>query len=206
MRERAAAFEMVTKGAAFLRRNAIAMLALFVALGSSSYALAGHGLVHPDGSLYGCVTKSSGALRLIRARASCRRDEVAVSWAQKGPPGDPGPSGPKGDPGPAGPPGNPGPPGAIGPPGPKGDPGTSANLSFYTVRATGIFRGSAIAYCRPGDVATGGGGIDEDNLGAAMAISLPNAPNETPNGWAIFGTQTSNDDTWAAVAVCAHES
>jgi hypothetical protein len=100
----------------YLRRNAIALLALFVALGGSSYALVGRPFVGAGGDLYACVTKPSGAVRLVRIGTRCRTRELSVTWNQMGRPGDSGPAGPKGDTGPTG---------DVGPPGPKGDPGTA---------------------------------------------------------------------------------
>jgi hypothetical protein len=197
---------MLTNVAVYLRRNVLAVLSLFVALGGSSYALTVRGLVGTDGKLYACVTKGSGGVRLVHDTTTCRRREMLVVWNQQGPSGPPGIRGPKGDPGSPGPNGDSGPPGPAGPPGPKGDPGNSATFTFYTVSDTGLYRGAAIAYCNPGDVATGGGGIDEDNVRGGLAISIPNVPSSTPNGWAVFGSPDSADDIWKAVAICAHPS
>ena len=77
----------------------------------------------PDGSgvFHGCYNKKSGQLRIIDSpSASCRHNEIAISWSQTGPPGI---QGLKGDPGAQGIPGLKGDPGAQGIQGLKGDPG-----------------------------------------------------------------------------------
>lgn len=193
----------------YVGRNAIAIVALFVALGGSSYALSSHGFVGADGSVHACVIKSSGAVRVVGAGAQCRNREVLLSWNEKGQAGSVGPAGPVGAAGPAGPSGAAGTRGATGAVGPKGDPGTSASITFYVVETTGIFKGAAIAYCRPGDVATGGGGIDQDDVRGALAISIPSQSSSSltaPDAWTVLGTDASAGDTWQAIAVCAHRS
>lgn len=200
---RSVARAILANAPAYLRRNALALFALFLALGGSSYALTGRGFVGSDGSLNACVTKTSGAVRMVRAPTRCHRDETLVSWNVQGPAGVPGPAGPKGDSGPAGPTGDPGPPGPAGAPGPKGDPGTSANLSFYTVVAHALIQGGTVALCRPGDVAIGGGGLDATNVRGGLAASEPQDVN-TPDGWFVLGT--NGDDNFDAVAVCVHRS
>lgn len=191
---------------ACVRRNAIALLALFVALGGSAQALVGHPFVGADGTLYACVTTSSGAVRIVRAGTSCRRRELLLSWNEKGPSGDPGPAGlpgPKGDTGPVGPKGETGPKGDAGPPGPKGDPAAAAAApSFYVVDTPGVAQGGAIAYCRSGDVAVGGGGHDRTATRGGLAWSVPNWQNSAPNGWSVLGTNGTDD--YEAVVVCAH--
>src|SRR4051794_13262833 len=80
-----------------VRRQPIALLALFVSLGGTSYA-ATEIAAKPD-TIHGCVGKT-GALRIT---AHCRAHETPLSFNQQGPAGLPGPAGPQGDPGPAGP-------------------------------------------------------------------------------------------------------
>jgi microcystin-dependent protein len=68
------------------------------------------------------LDKDSDAARIARlidpALEKCGKNEVMVTWNEKGQKGDPGVQGPQGGPGPAGP------QGATGAPGPKGDTGS----------------------------------------------------------------------------------
>ena len=87
----------------FARANAIAAVALFVALGGVSYAVVGSGFVGHDGQVHACVASRSGSVRLVRDGVRCRRGEVLVSWNQRGPvgvgqPGTPGVKGSQGRP------------------------------------------------------------------------------------------------------------
>jgi hypothetical protein len=71
------------------------------------------------GVISGCYGKSNGQLRVIDADAgeTCKNNELAVNWNQKGVKGDKGDKGEKGD---IGPQGVQGPQGEIGPRGPQG--------------------------------------------------------------------------------------
>jgi hypothetical protein len=88
--------------------------------------------------IQGCVSRSSGALRVVVDTALCKSGEAPISWNQAGTPGPPGPTGAtgpagatgatgpagaNGSPGPVGANGAPGPAGATGPPGPTGAAG-----------------------------------------------------------------------------------
>jgi len=84
----------------------------------------------PDNVISGCYSSSNGNLRVIDAQAgeTCRNNELAVSWNQKGAKGDTGPAGPPGAAGPTGPKGDAGATGPAGPAGatgPKGDTGAT---------------------------------------------------------------------------------
>ena len=57
-------------------------------------------------SIYACVTKSTGQIRIVASGNPCESNEYPLSWGTSGPPGPPGPpgaTGPAGPPGPAGP-------------------------------------------------------------------------------------------------------
>ncbi len=70
-----------------------------------------------------CVKKKDGRVRVVAAAAaSCRRNELPLTWNAQGPAGPPGPAGPAGATGPAG---APGPAGAAGPKGDAGDRGAT---------------------------------------------------------------------------------
>ena len=103
--------------------NVVATLALFVALGGSSYAalrITGHDVV--NSSLTGSDIKDSS----IRARdlaASIRDTRVRGEAGPPGPAGPQGQAGAVGDAGPAGPQGEPGAQGGAGPAGPTGETG-----------------------------------------------------------------------------------
>jgi hypothetical protein len=104
--------------------RALAGVAAVVAV-TATVALAGGS--PEDGVIHACAGPQ-GKLRLADAHGSCRRNERAVSWQQKGVKGDPGPAGPVGPSGPTGPAGPAGPQGEqgpAGPAGPKGDTGTT---------------------------------------------------------------------------------
>jgi hypothetical protein len=77
----------------FVRNNAVALLALFVALGGTGYAASGG--FTTAGKLQACVGRN-GALTLLKSGKSCRHGQHAVTWNQTGPPGPPGPSGTSG--------------------------------------------------------------------------------------------------------------
>jgi hypothetical protein len=68
-------------------------------------------------TIYGCIKKSNGALRVVGDSSQCKKSEAPLSWNQGG---SQGPKGDKGD------------TGASGPRGPKGDSGSQgiAGASF----------------------------------------------------------------------------
>jgi hypothetical protein len=123
---------------AFLRRHTLGAVALFVALGGTSYA-AVTGTVAQKGAktYYACVTERYHTLNLSTKAGKCATGERKISFSAQGPAGAAGKSGLRGDAGPAGPAGAAGAKGAdgeIGPAGPsvfgspgsrgdKGDPG-----------------------------------------------------------------------------------
>ena len=69
-----------------------------------------------DGTINGCYSTATGALRVLDG-GDCKANEKAVRWNQTGPKGDPGVAGPQGAQGPAGERGPQGVPGPIGPAG-----------------------------------------------------------------------------------------
>ncbi len=91
----------------------------------------------PDagGVIHGCYKKNQLALRVADSPSDCKANEVAISWNQQGPKGDPGligPAGPKGD---TGDKGDKGDTGDQGPQGPQGPAGTA--LAYAHVNANG---------------------------------------------------------------------
>jgi hypothetical protein len=105
---------MLTRPLHHLRRNVVAYLALFFALGGGGgYALAA---ASKNKTITVCADKKTGLLYL-KTRGRCKRSQTRVSWNQQGPQGLQGPAGPQGAAGPQGPTGPKGAPGAQGPPG-----------------------------------------------------------------------------------------
>jgi hypothetical protein len=163
-----------------LRRNAIAYLALFVALGGTSFA-ATQGFVGSDGAVHACAAAKSGAVRLVRQGKKCRRAETAVAWAQLGP---------RGATGAAGQPGAPGPAGQNGQPGQNGLPGAPATKYFASVSDTAATRtGTATAAARDstGKYDVTFGTADISNCSALV----------TPGGNATTGGTTNAGATYA---------
>jgi hypothetical protein len=100
----------------FSYSNVLATIAVFVALGGSSYAAATQ------------IAKDSVSSKQVRDRSLLARDfkRGQLNAGQVGPPGPAGPSGPAGpagDAGPGGSEGDAGPAGPVGPPGPAGPAG-----------------------------------------------------------------------------------
>ena len=92
---------MVARISRHLRSNAVAYLALFVAVGGTA-AYASAALVGPNGTIQGCVMKkgkAKGTLRIVKPGARCKRSEQAIALNQRGVPGVPGAPGAAGAPG-----------------------------------------------------------------------------------------------------------
>jgi hypothetical protein len=82
---------MGAKIVTYLRGNTLALLALFVALGGTSYAAAG-GLVAKNGQLTGCVG-NGGLLKVLKPGRRCAKGQTAVAWNVTGRAGGSGPAG-----------------------------------------------------------------------------------------------------------------
>jgi hypothetical protein len=74
----------------FVWNNAVAFVALSVALGGTSYAVTSKRFVGKDGQVRACAGAKSGAVRLVRGSSKCRRGEQRVTWSRRGPAGKPG--------------------------------------------------------------------------------------------------------------------
>jgi hypothetical protein len=70
--------------AGYLRRHHWGILATFIALSGTAYAVGGSG-----GNIHACVDTSTGTVRIAR---HCRQSERAMTWAKTGPQGSAGPS------------------------------------------------------------------------------------------------------------------
>jgi hypothetical protein len=67
----------------FIRRHGIAFVALFVALGGTSYAMSGATFVSPQGAVSACV-KKSGTLKLVAPGTKCHKTQQLVRWNLQG--------------------------------------------------------------------------------------------------------------------------
>ena len=172
--------------------NVVATLALFAALGGSSYAaLAVTGAQVRDGSLTGRDVRNATLTgKDVRDQSLLGRD-FKPGQLPAGPAGPQGARGEEGEPGAAG---------------PKGDPGT-ASLHVVT-RKVSVAAGETAfpnAECGPGEKATGGGiEVPNDNVHVLMSTVETLGGDPTPVGWAAGVVNRSGQNGEVFVqAVCA---
>jgi hypothetical protein len=122
----------------FLRHNAVALLALFVALGGGAYAATKNSFVASNGVIHGCVSKQGGLLEVVKPGRHCPRGAVSLPFAATGPSGRVGPQGPQGPQGLQGIAGQAGTPGTPGTPGAPGVPGTARAYGWVDRFTTGF--------------------------------------------------------------------
>jgi len=130
--------------------NIVSTIALVIAAGGGTYAVAAAG---DSGTIKGCSSKKTGALRVLSGSKKCKVSERALSWNVKGAPGAAGIAGVKGADGTAGiagaagadgaqgPAGNTGPDGtggAAGPIGPTGPAGSADTGSQILTKLAGV--------------------------------------------------------------------
>jgi hypothetical protein len=158
----------------YVRQHHIGLLALFVALGGTSYAtLSVSGRNVQDGSLTGADVRN-GSLAPADLSAAARDARRR---------GRRGARGRRGSPGPAGPPGVPGPAGAtnvtvrVSPPPPAGGPCPPSECPGGTVDV------EAQASCLPGERATGGGIQPPGDAVVTATRPILAAGTLTPIGW-----------------------
>jgi hypothetical protein len=155
--------------------NVVASLALFVAVGGSSYAaISVTGAQVRDGSLTGLDVRNSSLTGKDVRNGTLGTADFAAGQLPAGPAGPAGPQGPKGD------------TGATGAAGPKGDPGTAAlhKISKKFTLAPGE-KSFPSAECPAGEKATGGG-VEALSGDVRTLLSAPENVgfDETPTGWA----------------------
>lgn len=122
----------------YIRRHHIALLALFVALGGTSYAA----IKLPANSVGSRQLRNGAVTQRKLARGVLPSLRVGPQGVA-GHDGAPGPQGPAGERGPAGPTGAQGSTGATGPRGPQGDPGhDGSDASLSDVAAGGDLAGT----------------------------------------------------------------
>lgn len=92
------------------RISIVAVVAATAALGTT---IAVASIPAPDGTIHGCRSTVTGAMRVIDSNVSCGPLQTSLNWAQAGAPGSTGPQGPQGVAGPRGDPGDSGPQSTI---------------------------------------------------------------------------------------------
>jgi hypothetical protein len=128
-----------------ISRRGITLLVTLGALLSFAFAAAPHA---DAATLYACVKKHGGSMRLVGQGTKCRRSERKVSWSTTGPAGENGNNGANG---------------ANGAPGKNGASGT--NLTTQTPLASG--------QSESGWFAVGGGSSATDFVGQGVSFSQP---------------------------------
>lgn len=122
---------MFSRPLAYVRNNAVAFMALFVALGGTSFAVSTASQdaeVSATGDrIYACVAPRTRVMTQTTARGKCPPRHKKISWSITGPAGPQGPAGIQGPIGPAGADGLTGPTGPTGPAadGPTGSTGVT---------------------------------------------------------------------------------
>jgi collagen triple helix repeat protein len=114
----------------FVTRHSVALVALFLALGGTSFAVTSAGS-NRGTTYYACVTARFHTMNLTTKHGSCRAGERKISFnaeGRRGPGGKPGATGPQGASGAAGP------AGAVGAQGDKGDQGVKGDKGDQGLR------------------------------------------------------------------------
>ena len=139
---------------AYVRRHHIGLLALFIALGGTSYAA----VKLPRNSV-GAQQIRAGAVKEGKLAKGVRTKlEQRAAAGATGPQGAPGPAGPKGDAGPAGVQGATGPAGPQGEQGPQGVPGPTSggvggtNTTIVLPAGSAVAGGTSVTLTQPGKV------------------------------------------------------
>lgn len=162
----------------YLRQHHVGFVALFVALGGTAYAAS-----LPRNSV-GTSQLKRGAVTSAKVKnRSLHAADLARGVVRRGDPGAAGPQGPKGDPGP---------------------PGVAAVTARRSIR--GDEYNSNVAFCKEGEVATGGGGeVGPDTNTAAIISSRPwpQGDGETPIGWRVAAVDTEGIPVVLVWVVCA---
>jgi hypothetical protein len=183
------------------RRQAVGYVALFVAVGGTSYAA----VTLPHNSV--------GTAQLRHAAVTATKVKPHSLLAIDFKPGQltatRGPVGPQGAQGLQGPQGAQGPQGPQGAQGRKGDPGaTSAVVRTVADASVGTgFEGSADVACKPGERVVGGGGsffggyAANDHMRMSIPVIIERDANGTPTGGIAAAADGKSADGWEVGAV-----
>jgi Collagen triple helix repeat (20 copies) len=185
---------MLVRFVGYLRRNCLALIALFFAIGGTSYAAA-------------TLAPNSVGTRQLKNRSvtlvKLKRGAIASLR------GDTGPPGPAGRPGATGRTGSRGPAGAKGATGAQGPAGTFGTITVRneTLSVSAGAQSAMVETCPSGAIAVGGGasfgpsnGTGEGNVWIESTRPDP-ATGTSPTGWFTIvnnSTGTTQDVTWYA--------
>jgi hypothetical protein len=178
--------------------NVVASLALFIALGGTSYAaLTITSKNVKNGTLTSADLKNNSVKGVDVANGSLLAQDFKAGQLPQGAQGPQGPQGPQGADGPQGPKGDAGPRGETGPAGATNitkrwsDP-TSATANNLTY---------GWKNCEPGEKATGGGVYWQTaGTGAHMSESYPTG--DGPNGWAATWNPGNAAGSFVVYVIC----
>ena len=178
--------------------NVTASLALFVALGGTSYAaltITGNNV--KNSSLTGADIKNSSLTTTdIKDSSLLAKDFKAGQL----------PTGPKGDTGATGATGAPGAPGAAGTPGSPGAAGATNVVTRTSSVSAPVGVNDFSVSCLPGERAVGGGGTGpsaDPEVTLAGTFASPTTAGTTPTGWTARYNVTGIAHTVVTSVVCA---
>lgn len=164
-----------------------------------------------DGVIRACLKDSKLQSIGLAGQLTCAANEQALDWSITGPQGVTGPQGPAGPQGIQGPQGVQGPVGPLGAQGPVGPIGLTGVVRIYfkvveTVVPPNSPSSAVVAWCEPGDVATGGGFSHWSNTGNEIFGSAPGYDPFTriPSGWVVAVTNpTTAQQFITSYVICA---
>ena len=162
----------------YFRRHHVGFLALFIALSGTAYAAS-----LPRDSVGTKQLKRNAVTSAKVKNSTLRARDFADGVLRKGDSGPPGPQGPKGDPGP---------------------PGVTGIVVRQNDRVPEPDSGAA--FCKEGEVATGGGGQVFSTEGAPAMVEsrpFPEGNGQTPSGWRVAGVNPEGTPYVAVWVVCA---
>ncbi len=173
----------------------VALGILLGAAGGTAWASGAIGSIVGDvGTINGCYQQQNGQLRVVAAGEACRDSELALSWAQKGPAGEPGARGEQGPQGERGRDGASGPQGLKGDKGDAGAPGATGDQGPQGVQGPRGSPGVTGATGAPGAVGSQGPKGDKGDRGEPGTTGAPRA-------WSAVGYGAIGKDPSTIVAL-----
>jgi Collagen triple helix repeat (20 copies) len=181
--------------AAYFRRHHLALLALFLVLGGTSYA-----------TTSSLLPKNSVGTRQVINHSLLRLDFKA-GQLPRGPRGLQGPPGAQGPQGPAGPQGSAGPRGPAGPQGPAGVSGYARVLGSTVSVAPGT-KGFGFATCPAGTNPLGGGVFPTSGNNDLRLVDEAVDIEAAGIGWGVdmFDESGTTTETFRVQVICAQTS